>query len=63
MEVEREEKCHITLNNEAIVAVPNLAVAIPYTSWGAFPYEFSAIATYLQTIAIISSICLVSHEP
>lgn len=39
----REEKRHVTLYNKAVVAIPNLSVAISYASRGAFPNEFPTI--------------------
>lgn len=34
----REKKCHVALDYEAIVAVPDLFVAVADTSWGSLPY-------------------------
>lgn len=34
----REKKCHVTLDYETIMAIPNLLIAITYAPRGSFPY-------------------------
>ncbi len=58
----REEESHISLDNETIMAVPYLLVAISDTSCGALPYEFPPICPNLKAITIVPSLILVTHE-
>lgn len=44
------------------MAVSHLSVTIPYTPRGALKNEFPAISPYLQTVTVVSGICLVTHE-
>lgn len=57
-----EKKCHVTLNNKAIMAVSNFYVTIPDAPGGAFPYKFPTISTNFQAVTIVSSLYLISHE-
>nr|GMD49644.1 hypothetical protein B296_00031614 [Ipomoea batatas] len=59
----RKEKCHVPLNNKAIVTVPDLAMAIPNTSWSALPYQLSTICSYLQTVGVITCFVFITHKP
>jgi len=58
----REEESHVSLDNETIMAVPDLLVAISNTSWGTLPYEFPPICPDLKAITIVPSLILVTHE-
>lgn len=58
----REEKCHVALYYEAIMAVSNLLVAIPYASWVSFPYDLSAISSNLKAVCVVPSFCFIPHE-
>jgi hypothetical protein len=58
----REEQCHVPLDDEAIMAVPNLAVAVTDASWRAFPYHFSPITTNLETIGIVPCFIFIPHK-
>jgi hypothetical protein len=58
----REEKCHISLNYETVMTIPDLPVAISDTSRGTLPYKFPAISSDLKAIAIIPSLSLITHE-
>jgi hypothetical protein len=58
----REEKCHVPLYNEAIMAVSNFPVAVPYASWVALPSQFSTISSNFQAIGVVSSIVFITHE-
>ncbi|KAJ4954601.1 hypothetical protein NE237_011384 [Protea cynaroides] len=57
-----KKKCHVPLNNEAIMAVPDLPVAISDAPEGTFPYEFTAISPNFQAVAIVPSLCLITHK-
>ena len=57
-----EEKCHVPLDNETVMAVPDLPVAISDASWGTLPYELPAICTNLQTVAVITGITFIAHK-
>lgn len=58
----REKKCHTSLDDKTVVAVPNLTMAIPDTSWSALPNHLPSICPNFKAIPIISSLILVSHE-
>lgn len=57
----REEECHVPLDDESVVAIPNRSVTVPYASWGTLPSKFAAIPTNFQTVGVVSSIGLVTH--
>lgn len=50
------------MDNETIMAVPDLAVAISDTSWCTLPNEFPAICPDLEAITVVPSFILVTHE-
>lgn len=58
----REKQGHISLDDETIMAIPDLTVAIPDTPWSTLPNEFPAIRPNFQAIAIVPSLILVPHE-
>lgn len=57
-----EEKCHVSLDNETIMAVPDLSMAIPDAPWSTLPYEFPSICTNLQAVTIVPCFILITHE-
>jgi hypothetical protein len=57
-----EEESHVSLDNETIMAVPDLSVTISDTSWGTLPYEFPTICANLKAITIVPSLILIAHE-
>lgn len=59
----REKQCHISLNDETIMAIPNFTVAISNTSWCTFPNQFPAIGPNFQAIAVVPGIIFVAHKP
>jgi len=58
----REEESHVPLDDEPIVAVPNLPVAIPDAPWVPFPYKFPSIPPNLEAVAVVSGLILIAHE-
>lgn len=58
----REEQRHVPLDDEAIMAVPHLPVAVPDTSGGALPYHFPAICADLKAVAIVPCLIFITHE-
>lgn len=44
------------------MAVPDFPVTITDAAWGAFKYKFSAICSNLKAIAIVPSLCFITHE-
>lgn len=58
----REEECHVSLYNEAIVAVSDFFVVVPNASRVSLPYQLPAISTDLEAVTVVSGICFVPHE-
>lgn len=44
------------------MTIPDLPVAITNASWGPLPYEFPAIRSNLQAVAVIPGLGLITHE-
>jgi hypothetical protein len=57
-----EEEGHVPLDDEPIMAVPHLPVAVTDAPGGALPYHLPAIGTDLQAVAVVLCIVLVPHE-
>lgn len=57
-----EEKCHVSLYYEAIMAVSDLLVAIPNASRVALPDKFSVISSNLEAVTVVLSFCFIPHE-
>lgn len=58
----REKQCHISLNDETIMAIPDFTVAIPNTSRCTLPNQFPAIGPNFQAIAVVPSIIFIAHK-
>lgn len=58
----REKECHVSLDDETIMAVPDLSMAIPDAPWCTLPYEFPSICANLQAVPIVPSFILITHE-
>ena len=58
----RKEERHVSLYNEAIVAVSNFLVVVPNASRVALPYQLPPISTHLKAVTVVSSIRFVPHE-
>ena len=57
-----EEQRHVPLDDEAVMAVPRLPVAVADAPRGALPYHLPAISTHLKAVAVVLRLVLVSHE-
>lgn len=59
----REEQGHVPLDDEPIVAVPDLPVAVPDAPGHPLPDHLAPRAPYLQAVAVVLRFRVVSHEP
>ena len=57
-----EEKCHVPLDDEPVVAVPNLPVAISDAPWSTLPYELPSIRPNLKTVTVVLCLSFIAHE-
>jgi len=57
-----EEQGHVPLDDEAVMAVPHLPVAVADAPGGALPNHLPAIGTHLKAVAVVLRLVLVSHE-
>jgi len=58
----REEQGHAPLNDEPVIAVPDLPVAVSDASRDALPCHLTTTASNLQAVAVILSFSIVAHE-
>lgn len=58
----REEERHITMNDQTIIAVPYLPMAVSDASWDPLPYQFPAIATHFKTVTVVLCLIILTHE-
>lgn len=58
----REEQRHVPLDDEAVVAVPHLPVAVADAPRGALPDHLPPIGTNLKAVAVVLRLVLVPHE-
>jgi len=58
----REEQRHVPLDDEAVVAVTHLPVAVADAPWGAFPDHLPPVGADLEAVAVVLRLVLVPHE-
>lgn len=58
----REEERHVPLDDEAVVAVPHLPVAVADAPGGALPHHLPAVGAHLKAVAVVLGLILVPHE-
>lgn len=59
----REEKSHVSLNDETIKTVTHLSVAVPYAPRHSLPYHLPSIPTHFQAVAIVLCFIVITHKP
>lgn len=57
-----EEQGHVAVDDQPVIAISNLPVAIPDASRHPLPYQFPAIATHLQAVAEVLCLVVLTHE-
>ena len=58
----REEECHVALDDEPVVAVPDLPVAVPDAPRHALPCHLAPVPSNLQAVAVVLGLGVVAHE-
>jgi hypothetical protein len=58
-----EEKGHLPVNDQPVVAVPHSPVAVPDASWRALPCQLPPLPAHLQAVAEALCLALLTHEP
>lgn len=57
-----EEQRHVPLDDEAVVAVPHLPVAVADAPGGTLPDHLPPVGTDLEAVAVVLRLILVPHE-
>ena len=57
-----EEQRHVPLDDEAVVAVPHLPVAVADAPGGALPDHLPPVGADLEAVAVVLRLVLVPHE-
>jgi len=58
----REEEGHVALDDEPVVAVPDLPVAVPDAPRHALPCHLAPVPSDLQAVAVVLGLGVVAHE-
>lgn len=58
-----EEEGHVAGDDEAVMAVPHLAVAVSYAAGHPLPDHLPPIRPHFQAVAVVLRLAVVPHEP
>ena len=59
----REEQGHVPLDDEPVVAIPDLPVTVSDAPRHPLPDHLAPSAPNLQAVAVVLCFCVISHEP